>query len=77
MLFRSGVRIASVQNAGWAALAGLSSGDTLLQIDGDPVSDITGLKRTLDQMHESKPRRVIFFVKRGIRTVFLELEPKW
>ena len=72
-----GVRVASVQYAGWAALAGLSSGDTLLQIDGEPVAGIAGLKGVMEHMRETKPRRVVFFIKRGIRTAFLELEPKW
>ena len=72
-----GVRIATVQNSGWAALAGLSSGDTLLKIDGDPVASIAGLKSTMERLRESKPRRVVFFIKRGIHTAFLELEPKW
>ena len=72
-----GVRIANVQNAGWAALAGLSSGDTLMAVDGLPVSGLDALKSSMLKLRESKPRRVMLFVKRGIRTVFLELEPKW
>jgi serine protease Do len=72
-----GVRIGSAQNAGWAALAGLSSGDILLSIDGQPVEGIAELKATMKKLSESKPRRVAFFIKRGIRTQFIELEPKW
>jgi serine protease Do len=72
-----GVRLGSVQNAGWAALAGLSSGDILLSIDGEPVESITALKRIMAKLYQAQPRRVIFFVKRGIRTMFAELEPKW
>ncbi len=72
-----GVRIVSAQNAGWAALAGLSSGDILLAIDGQPVAGIAELKATMKKLGETKPRRVAFFIKRGIRTQFIELEPKW
>ena len=72
-----GVRIANVQNAGWAALAGLSSGDTLLAIDGQTVTGLDTVKTSMLKMRETKPRRVVLFVKRGIRTLFLELEPKW
>jgi serine protease Do len=72
-----GVRIVTVPSAGWAALAGLSSGDTLLAIDGQPTDSIATLKKILAQVRDSKPRRVTLFVKRGIRTQFLELEPKW
>lgn len=72
-----GVRVSSVQNAGWAALAGLSSGDTLLAVDGQSTESIATLKKVMTGLREAKPRRVTFFVKRGIRTQFLELEPKW
>jgi serine protease Do len=72
-----GVRIGAVQSAGWAALAGLSSGDILVAIDGQNVDSITTLKRLMAKLQETRPRRVEFFVKRGIRTEFVELEPKW
>jgi serine protease Do len=72
-----GVRIGAVQGAGWASIAGLASGDILLSIDGKPVENIAAFKSVMTAIHEKKPRRTIFFVKRGIRTLFLEIEPKW
>ena len=72
-----GVRVSIVQNAGWAALAGLSSGDILLAIDGQPVETIPALKEMLLKFRETKPRRVVFFVKRGIHSFYIEVEPKW
>lgn len=73
----SGLRISTVQNGGWAALAGLSSGDILLAIDGQPVTTISAFRETLLHFRETKPRRVVCFVKRGIHTFFAEIEPKW
>jgi serine protease Do len=73
----SGVRIVTVQGAGWAALAGLSSGDLVLSIDGRQVEGIVALRQLMAKLRETKPRSVVFFIKRGIRTGFLELEPKW
>jgi len=72
-----GVRVITVESAGWAALAGLSSGDILLSVDGRPTESIAALKTILAELRETKPRRVTLFVKRGIWTQFLELEPKW
>jgi serine protease Do len=72
-----GVRISSVVNAGWAALAGLGSGDILLAIDGQPVDSIPMLRNLMIRLRETKPRRVMFFAQRGIRTQFIEVEPKW
>lgn len=72
-----GVRIATVQSAGWAALAGVAGGDILLAIDGKPVKSIAQLKQTMKAMAEQKPRRVVFYIKRGIYTQYFELEPKW
>ena len=72
-----GLRISAVQNAGWAALAGLNAGDFLLAMDGKRISTVAELEKMLKQFRETKPRRVVFFVRRGIHTSYLELEPKW
>lgn len=73
----TGVRVSVVQPAGWAALAGLSSGDIITAIDGKPIDSISTLKDVLENLAKAKPRRTVFFVKRGIRTLFIEVEPKW
>ena len=72
-----GVRIIAVERAGWAALAGMGTGDILLSIAGQPVENIAGLKTMLAQLRDTKPRRVAFFIRRGVHTKFLEVEPRW
>jgi serine protease Do len=71
------ILVENVESAGWAALAGLRQGDLLLEVNGNAIADISVMKEIITQIHESKPRQVIFFVKRGIHTLFLELEPEW
>ena len=72
-----GLKVNAVQNAGWAALAGLSAGDVLLRVDGKPMDSLATLKALLQSYRSAKPRRVTFFVRRGVHTSFLEVEPKW
>ena len=74
---QQGVKISSVKNAGWAALAGLGTGDILLSVDGQNIESIARLKTVMKEISERKPTRVKIFIKRGIYTEFLELEPKW
>ncbi len=72
-----GVRIVAVERAGWAALAGLGSGDILLALDGQPVASIATWKTMLVKLRDTKPRRVAIFIRRGVHTKYLELEPRW
>lgn len=70
-----GMLVTAVARAGWAALGGLQAGDILLTIDGQPVPSTDVLKPMLTKLAEKKPAAITFFVRRGITTVFLELEP--
>ena len=74
---QGGVKISTVKPAGWAALAGLGAGDVLLAVDGRDVASIAELKTVMKGINERKPARVKAFIKRGIYTAYLELEPKW
>ena len=74
---QGGVKIAGVKPAGWAALAGLGAGDVLLAMDGHELRNIAGLKMVMNGVYDRKPERVKLFIKRGIYTAYLELEPKW
>jgi len=72
-----GLRIVTVERAGWTALGGLNPGDLLLSVGGQTTDSIAALKTILAQLRTDKPRRVAFFVQRGIHTRFLEVEPRW
>jgi serine protease Do len=72
-----GVYVEAVERAGWAALAGMKVGDLLLTVNGGKVARVADLEEAMKQIAEKKPKQVIFFVKRGIHTLFLEMEPDW
>lgn len=72
-----GVSVLKVEPNGWAALGELASDDIILTINGDPTDDIDALKAKLNNLRASKPRSVTFGIRRGPRTHFLEIEPKW
>ena len=72
-----GVFISSVASNGWAALAGLRDSDILLSIDGEAIPDIATLKKKLTQITTAKPRQTVFFIRRGIRSFYMEVEPQW
>ena len=72
-----GLLVTRVEPAGWGALAGLRSDDILLTVDGGPVESTSQLEQILAACRERRARRVVFFVQRGIRTRFVEIEPRW
>ncbi len=67
----------SVVDGGWASLGGLSVGDVILEIDGKPIESLADVEQIMKDIHESKPRYVIFRVRRGVQNLFLEMEPFW
>jgi serine protease Do len=72
-----GVLLQKVETGGWASLGGLHADDVVLNVDGKPVPALADFKKALDQMRQDKPRRVAFFVRRGIHTLFCEVEPDY
>ncbi len=72
-----GVYVETVAPGGWTSLAGLRPGDILLAMDGKEVADVADLKARLKAFLETKPRRTVLHIKRGIRQQFLEVEPRW
>jgi serine protease Do len=74
---QKGVFIESVDPGGWAALAGLSVGDLLLKVNGVEVNGASGIKARMKELSKEKPRFVVFFVRRGVHTRYLEFEPDW
>lgn len=72
-----GVLVTNIAPAGWAALGGLSNGDILISVDGKPVDSIETLKSILADLEKNTRSPVVMFVRRGISTRFIELEPAW
>ena len=73
----AGLSVLKVEPSGWAALGGLAPDDIILTIDGSTVNEIDTLKTKLAALAEAKPRSVVFGIRRGPRTQFLEIEPRW
>jgi serine protease Do len=73
----AGALVSQVDVGGWAAVAGLRSDDLIASVDGKPVRSVQELEALLRPVREKKPSHLTFFVKRGVGTLFLELQPTW
>jgi len=72
-----GVKVAHCETGGWAQLAGLAGGDILLSLDGTVTADVDTAERLLKQAAQARAPRVVCFVRRGVHTRFVEVEPVW
>jgi len=71
------VLVESVMVRGWAALGRLAGGDLILSIDGRSVQNVDDLENRMKDIQTRRPASVVFEVKRGIRTMFIEIQPAW
>ena len=72
-----GVLVEAVREGGWAALGHLADGDLLMEIDGAPVADVEAVQKLMERVAEKKAAAVVMKVRRGIRTLFVELQSVW
>jgi S1-C subfamily serine protease len=72
-----GVLVQRVDSAGWAALGGLAVEDVILTVDAKPIANVDDLKAAIKEAKTSKCNRVVLFVKHGVHTRYLELQPAW
>jgi S1-C subfamily serine protease len=73
----AGALVSQVDTGGWAAVGGLRADDLITSVDGKPVRTVQQLEALLRPVKEKKPHHLTFFVKRGVQTLFLELQPTW
>jgi S1-C subfamily serine protease len=73
----TGVLVDSVTNGSWASLGRMSAGDVILAIDGRNVSNVEDLAGRLQAIRAARPASVVVFVRRGIKSLFLDLQPTW
>ena len=72
-----GPLVAEVEPGSIAAVAGLLVSDIILTVNGTPTPDVRTLKKTMANIHKTRPERIVFFVKRGVYTAFVETEDPW
>jgi serine protease Do len=73
----SGALVAQAESGGWAAVGGLHVGDVVLAADGRPVASAKDLEAALKPAEEKHARHFALLVRRGIHTLFVEIEPTW
>jgi len=73
----TGALVSQVDAGGWASVGGLRTDDLVLAVDGKTVRDVKELEQLLRPMKEKKPGEVVFFVRRGVQTHFVEVQPSW
>jgi S1-C subfamily serine protease len=72
-----GVLVDGVTNGSWASLGRMSAGDVILAIDGRNVTNVEDLAARLKEIRAARPASVVVFVRRGVKSLFLELQPTW
>lgn len=72
-----GVIVEAVLPGGWAALSRIAVKDIILLVDGKDVKDIESFKNFMEEIANKKQKQVVFFIKRGIHTMFIEVELLW
>ena len=74
---QQGVLVTEVVPGGWAQMAGLAASDLVLALAGRDVRSIEDLEKALAAVAAERPAIVPLFVRRGVRTHFVFLEPDW
>jgi serine protease Do len=72
-----GALLTQVDLGGWAAVGGLRNDDIVQAVDGQPVASLADLERLMKALKDTQPKQVVFFVRRGITTSFVEVFPVW
>lgn len=72
-----GALVVEVKPGSWAELASLYPGDLVIEVDGEPITNVDSLQHTLEKTAASKKNLVVMKVLRGIHTSYLQIEPNW
>lgn len=72
-----GVFVTNVKSGGWASLGGLKAEDVIQRVDGSRIKSVEDLEQILSRVKKNQPERIRIFVKRGVQTHFVFIEPEW
>jgi serine protease Do len=74
---QQGVLVTEVVPGGWAQMAGLQANDLVMAVDGRETPTTRELDAELEARVARRPEIVMLFLRRGVRTHFVFLEPEW
>jgi serine protease Do len=72
-----GAIVDAVEPGGWAALARLGTGDVITMVDGQPIRDAQSLAERMKAAAAARQPSIVLRIRRGVRTMFIEIEPAW
>ncbi|MCY3024142.1 MAG: PDZ domain-containing protein [Planctomycetota bacterium] len=73
----TGALLTQVDMGGWAAVGGLKGDDIVQSLNGQKIASLADLEKAMNDVKAQHPKHVVFFVKRGIITSFVEVFPVW
>lgn len=74
---RQGVYVEAVEPGGWAYIGNLSSGDLILEVDGEKMVDVLSFQKAMKRIEDKRSKSVVLRVLRRIHHLYIELEPDW
>jgi serine protease Do len=74
---QTGVLVEEVRSGSWAELGMLYAGDLIIEVDGQPVTEVDSMRSVMEQVALASPSHVVLKILRGIHNRYLVLEPKW
>ncbi|MES1228462.1 MAG: PDZ domain-containing protein, partial [Armatimonadota bacterium] len=72
-----GLLVTEVASGGWAALAGIDTGDTIRQVNGVPVKTLEDFKAKMASLKGAHAPMVVFYVVSGSHASFVEVRTEW
>ncbi len=72
-----GTLVTDVKVGGWAAVARLAVGDTITEVNGQPINNVKDLEELFGKLSAQRAPVVVLRVQRGIHSRFVEIEPSW
>ncbi|MCA9272915.1 MAG: PDZ domain-containing protein [Phycisphaerales bacterium] len=72
-----GVIVVSTDSAGWAEVAGITSGSLIRKINGKAIDGTRDFESVMEEIDNEQPERVVFEVLQGYESSFKFVEPTW
>lgn len=73
----SGVLVSEIVQGGLADVGGLGFGDIIQRVGATPVSSVDEFETVMERIETERPSEIVFFVRRGNKTLFVNVKTDW